>query len=107
MAKILLANFAEAPIARLTELFRKRGHYVLVLGDGQSISEALGATDDTDLIILDVSNDDVGVRQRLAEVSRCRKRRGIRPMLLCVSTVYRGARFELDIEHQGARLVYV
>jgi DNA-binding response OmpR family regulator len=106
MATIVVSNFAEAPAARLADLLRLRGNRVLVCDHTQSISRSIGSTD-VDLIILDVSKDDAHVRERLAEVRHCRERRGIKPLLLCVSMIYRGARFELDLERKGARFLYV
>jgi hypothetical protein len=109
VATVLLADFAEAPAARLAELLRARGNSALMGAEDHGLSEHHGPTGTSvDLIILGSSKGDSHVRNRIAEVHRrCRDRYGMKPPLLCVSTAYRGARFELDIERAGARIVYM
>jgi len=54
-----------------------------------------------DLVILDVSVQCRDAGKLLEGLKRYRDAHGPRPMTLCVSRVYRGPRFELDLEQQG------
>ena len=62
---------------------------------------------DVDLVIVDVSAADEICQVTLDELRRWQMIHGPRPGILCVSTVYRGPNFELEIERKGGRLVYV
>jgi len=108
MAQILLVHFDELTARRLAEFLETRGHRVNTLDPAQSLEHIL---DDKvrgfDLVILDVSVQCRDAGKLLEGLKRYRDAHGPRPMTLCVSRVYRGPRFELDLEQQGARVVYV
>jgi hypothetical protein len=108
MAKILLANFDEEAGARLTAFLRNEHHEIGLSFENESFFQILrrcGAVND--LLILDVSRREKYARDLLAQISSHRLQYGPRPMVLCISRSYRGAQFELDLERQGARVVYV
>jgi hypothetical protein len=108
MAKILLANFDEEEGTRLTAFLRNEHHEVGLSFKDESFVQILrrcGAA--TDLLILDVSRREKYARELLAQVTSHRLQYGPRPLILCILRSYRGAQFELDLERQGARVVYV
>lgn len=103
MAGILLVSFPMATATRLSSFLRNFGHSVAIEPAQFPRTKVLC---NFDLVILDVSNNQVDLWQRLATVQRYRIEHGPRPMVLCTSLTYRGPRFELDIEQKGARLIY-
>lgn len=106
--QLLLVRFDNASEGRLTELLRQRGYRVSAYSREESLLECLSRFGrEIDLVILDVSGNDPEVRNYLAEIVRYRAQHGHRPMVLCVSRVYRGPQFELELERKGARVVYV
>ncbi len=107
MALILLTNFDEPSAHRLADLLTRRGHRVNKCSTFDGVQFLEASDHDLDLIILDVSHDDRETQNQLAEIRHYRAQHGPRPMLLCVSRLYRGARFQLDLESKGARVVYV
>jgi len=60
-----------------------------------------------DLVIVDASYSEKYALDLLTEMASYRKRNGPCPAALCISRVYRGPRFELEVERKGARLLYV
>lgn len=108
MAAIVLVKFDPRSAITVAQLFRGRRHRVMVCDADQSLAPVLKRRDTSpDLVVLDVSTDDQNTRKYLEEIKRFRAQHGPRPMLLCVSGIYRGPRFELELEKRGARLVYV
>jgi hypothetical protein len=107
MATMLLIGFNEALKRELSGFLQARRHNVLICTDDQPLAHMLRIHgEDIDTAIVDVSLADTAWREALAEITRYRNKHGVRPGILCVSTVYRGPRFELEIERKGARLVY-
>ncbi len=107
-ARILLVQFDEAWEARLAETLRQRGHSVTTHCREECVSEHLSELGhEIELVILDVSKGDDETWSIVAEIRQYRTQYGPKPMLLCVSRVYRGPRFELELERKGARVVYV
>jgi DNA-binding response OmpR family regulator len=108
MAEILLVKFDKVTVERLAEFLQRRGHCITTHSGDESLAQTLrGYSRGFDLVILDVACDEAVTRKHIAAVRAIREKRGPRPMLLCVSWVYRGPRFELELERQGARVVYV
>ena len=92
----------------MREIFRQKGHRVSAYAGDKPLAEHLSKLmDEVDLIVLDASGNDRIVHDRLGEIRRYRVRHGHRPTVLCVSRVYRGPQFELELERKGARVVYV
>ena len=107
MANILVVRFNDVLGEELADALRTRRHAVGICVGDQPVPEAIQAYGDgVDLIIVDVSLADEACLRVLKGVARYRSEHGPRPMVLCVSTVYRGPQFELEIERKGARLVY-
>jgi hypothetical protein len=106
VAEILLVKFDQVTEGRLAELFGCRGHHATTYSGDQPLSRLL-RRHGFDLVILDVSCDCAITRKHVGVVSASREQNGLRPMLLCVSRVYRGPQFELELERAGARVVYV
>jgi len=106
VAEILLVKFDQVTEGRLAELFGCRGHHAITHSGDQPLSQVLRRRG-FDLVILDVSCDYSITRKHVAAVRARREQHGLRPMLLCVSRVYRGPQFELELEREGARVVYV
>jgi DNA-binding NtrC family response regulator len=107
MATILLVNFAGEQGARLAAFLRNERHEVSVAYGNPQFSEMIRQYGTTDLVILDVSFREGSTRNLLGQIVSHRVQAGPRPMLLCVSRVYRGPQFELELERKGARLVYI
>ena len=108
MSKILLVNFDEELRKRLAGFLRAERHETFVGGEGECLPAILQRSGGAiDLFILDVSCREKYVRELLAEVISHRAKSGPRPMVLCISRIYRGPRFALDLEMKGARFLYV
>jgi hypothetical protein len=108
MANIILVNFAEEPGSRVAAFLRVDQHKVHVAQENAHFSDVLHEYgNEIDLVILDASRHEKHVRQFLTELISFKTRNGPRPMALCISHVYRGPRFVLDMERKGARFVYV
>jgi hypothetical protein len=65
----------------------------------------LGAT--VDLVVLDGTASPDRIKKCFKGIADLHAERGRGAMLLCVSRVYHGPLFEIDLENEGARLVYV
>jgi DNA-binding response OmpR family regulator len=108
MGQILLMNFDEEMGSKLAVALRNQRHSVVMLPKDVSFAKALTlGKGSPDLVILDFSRIERNGRTLLSEIVFYRARYGPWPMLLCVSRVYRGPQFELDLERKGARVVYV
>jgi len=106
MATIALVQFDAQANSRFTEFFRAQHHTVTVQVANQQSARSLHSAL-PDVVIVNVSSESNAIRRYVAELRDIRAERGPRPMVLFVSFVYRGARFELDWEHKGGRFVYV
>jgi hypothetical protein len=107
-ARILLVNFDKTSEERLTEIFRQKGHYTSIYRRVEPLAAHVSkAGQDIDLVVFDVSGNDRETLKQLGDMRRYRAQHGHRPMVLCVFRVYRGPRFELELERKGARVVYV
>jgi hypothetical protein len=108
VAQILLGNSSETVGEGLATLLTNKGHRVTPCAADHSLEDTLRRRGrEFEIVILDVSNNDAQTRSDLAAVKRYKMRHGPKPMLLCVSRIYRGPGFELDLECKGARVVYV
>jgi hypothetical protein len=108
MARIVIGGFDQPTAAQLAMRLRVGRHDVRIC---EAISDCdrhiidLGA--EIDLVVMDGTADPGLVDECFKGIADLYARRGRRPMLLCVSRVYHGPRFEMDLENKGARLVYV
>lgn len=107
MSEVLLLNFDPILAPRLADSLARLGHRVTVHTGHEALSMKLRRESSFDLAILDVSESSTSVRRNLIELQTYRAGHGVRPMVLCVSRVYRGPRFELELERKGARVAYV
>jgi DNA-binding response OmpR family regulator len=108
MAKVLLVDFEKQLGELVSELLQQERHNVAVHSQNVPLTEA-GFQDPPgfELVIFDMSLDDRVRREHLRFVQDYRDQHGGRPGILCVSRVYRGARFEFDLGRKGVRVVYV
>lgn len=108
MTDILLVDFNPAVTERLMEMLRAKCYSVSIHSCHRTLSETLSTHErNFDIVIIDVSTYSTAVRQHLTLLTAHRAERGPRPMILCVSQVDRGPQFELQLEREGARVVYV
>lgn len=108
MAAILLLGFDEDLQDALVTSMRVRRHQVFALDEaGDIVDELERQRNALELVIMDMSFPSENHRRALEEVERWRAEHENRPTLLCVSTIYRGPQFEIDIERKGARVIYV
>jgi DNA-binding response OmpR family regulator len=108
MARILLGNGSETVGKELAQLLTNRGHRVTTCFAGNSLDDVMRRLGhEFEIVILDVSSNDFQARNDLAVIKHHKMHGGPKPMLLCVSRVYHGPRFELELEQKGARVVYV
>lgn len=108
MPNILLVNFDENFGPRLAAFLRVEGHQVREVRQIEDLSQVLrNRSEVPDLLIVDVSNCDQYIHELLDQFTSHRMRHGLKPMVLCMSRVYLGPRFALNIERKGARFLYV
>lgn len=106
MARVLLAGFDKDMANELALLFARLKHQIVILPATVAQYECLGSGE-VDMIVLEVSIENRLVKSVLAAKDKSEQHSHGTPILLCVSRVYRGPRFELDLERKGGRLVYV
>ncbi len=108
MARMLLVGFADVIAADIAAVLQRQGHKTEIYEGEAPLTKVLAHTEpQPDLVLIDVSRDDRQTWDRLVELCHFRDQYGPAPMLVGVSIVKRGPRFELEIERKGARLVYV
>lgn len=108
MADILLIRIQPDLFGALTELLEHKGHRVQICEGAQQITSRFNSREHSpDLAIIDVTVNDRESRMCLMQIKIIRARYGPRPALLCISKVYRGPQFELELERKGARIAYV
>jgi DNA-binding response OmpR family regulator len=107
MIETLLVNFDPKLAERLASLLASQGHRISICTGFKALRQLLRKSPGFDLAIVDVSFDTPTAGVQLAELQAYRVQHGPRPMLLCVSRVYRGPQFELELERKGARVAYV
>ena len=102
MAKILLVNFNEEQGSRLAAFLGTQRHKAWV---GSFSAEH--CVSEIDLVIVDASQREKSALELVTEIAGYRTQYGPRPLVLCLSRVYRGPQFELEIERKGVRFLYV
>jgi len=108
MATIFLANFGEENGGRLAAFLRAQRHETYMARDEHSFVEMKRRSGlSPDLVIMDASAHEDRVRRLANELGKYRIQHGPKPMILCISRVYRGPRFEIELERKGIRLLYV
>ena len=108
MARILIGGFDQPTATQLATQLRAGRHDV-------RICEAIGECDRhiiehgaaIDLVVVDGTASPGLVEKCFKSIADLYSGRGRKAMLLCVSRVYHGPRFEIDLENEGARLVYI
>ena len=107
MARILLIEPDKEQATRIEAFLRLEKHDVIrcnILEAREALEQSLSSRD---VAILDVTTDNREIRLALAQIRKYRTHDGPAPMILCISRVKHGPRFELELEKWGARLVYV
>jgi hypothetical protein len=108
MAHILIGGFDASTAAQLASQLQAGRHDVRIceaIHDcGRHIADSGTAID---LVVVDGTASPGLVEKCFKGIADLYAGRGRRAMLLCVSRVYHGPRFEIDLENEGARLVYV
>jgi len=108
MARILLLSPDESSAKVLAVFLEQRRHRVTVRRGGQyARDDPTGDLYNFDVLIVDMTANRPEDWERLDRVRFGAERTASKPRILCMSRVYRGPKFELDIEGRGARLVYV
>jgi hypothetical protein len=108
MARILVGGFDQPTAAVLALQFQARRHDVWIFegidGCDRHITEH-GM--EVDLVVVDGTASPNQVESCFRNIAKRCPNREPRAMLLCVTRVYHGPRFEINLENEGARLVYV
>jgi DNA-binding response OmpR family regulator len=108
MAKVLLVDFEKQLGELVSELLQQARHDVEVHARSVPLTEVeFNRLPRFALVILDVSLDNRVSREHLRCIQDYRDQHGGRPLILAVSRVYRGSRFEFDLERKSVRVVYV
>lgn len=107
MATILLIGSDQTDQESLASKLRTRGHVVMIADNCR-----LPSTDwDTrlssvEIAVFDVTQLNDDCKHQLRKICQQHKQDGFPVPVLCYSRIYRGPRFELEIERLGARFVY-
>jgi hypothetical protein len=108
MARILISSQDVKFSESLAQSLRTHRHEVSVRqispGDLREIERH---TNSYDILVLDVTGLDHGATRKLIVAGSECSLPGTMPIVLCISRIYKGARFEFDLERQGSRLIYV
>jgi hypothetical protein len=105
MARILIVGFDEVVGRSLVDQLRLRRHFVEICP--LHSNQVQRCNKEVDIVILDLSKDDISARMVLELLIQHRAETGLKPMMLGVFQSYRGPRVESEIERKGVRVVYV
>jgi hypothetical protein len=106
--RIVLANFDTHEGIGLAAFLSGRRRGICIVSSEASNPEHLAKEImPTDLLIMDATGNGQFVLDFLEKVKGHRIHENLLPAVLCVSRVYRGARFELELTRKGATLVYL
>ena len=107
MTRILLVNFDDEQASRLAAFLRAGTQEICIADSSLPLGHVIRHVAEFDLVIMEASHREKLVRDVMSGIAIERSKYGPRPMVICVCRIYRGPRFELDLEKQGARVVYV
>jgi DNA-binding response OmpR family regulator len=107
MPRILLIEPNKEQAARIAAVLRLHRYDVDRCNRLGAVGTPTKSLSACDLVILDVTARDRETLSALAAIRNYRIEHGPAPMLLCISKVHHGPRFELELEQKGARLLYV
>ena len=105
MAVIAIYDSESSHLEVLSTNLRQRGHVVVPLQEA-SLDELGHQALQTDILIVNFPKSNETMWDLLRHFCGLRRETGVPLPVLCCSKVYRGPRFELDIERLGARLAY-
>jgi DNA-binding response OmpR family regulator len=105
MATILVVDVDQQHAEKLNSALRRRGHRV-VNTDRKNAVAIKESECQSDLVVFNISRTDNDVWQALRHVCNLRRTDGLPVLVLCYSKIYRGPRFELEVERLGARFAY-
>jgi hypothetical protein len=107
MANISLVNFDESAAAELASALRSSHHSVCVFHIGIAYQAIVKATKGSpELIILGFSRNEREARSLVQKIVNYRIGTGCAMKILCVLPVYRGPQFQIELERQGAHVIY-
>jgi DNA-binding response OmpR family regulator len=110
MAKILMIGSGHEQEEVVAVTLRSRGHAVRNVRSHLAMSDTPDAslrTDDTDIIVIDVTRPTDNARGIIRRICHQPRPDGVIALILCYSRVDHGPQFELSVERLGARYVYV
>lgn len=107
MANIALVNFDEIGSSDVANALRRLHHSVSVLPI-ETAYEAIVKTmkSSPELIILDFAYNEPEARALVRRITSCWISTGHLGIILCILHVYRGPRLQVDLEREGARVIY-
>ena len=106
--RILLLSPDESSAEVLAAFLEQRHYHVTVHRERHSAGDGHAPhLDDFDVIVVDMTANRPEDWDRLDRACVGAERTASKPGILCLSRVYRGPQFELDIERRGGRLAYV
>lgn len=107
MERVLLID-SDEDHARALALFLERHRYAVTVctSQGNAFRPSERNCAEFDVVILDMSANGPNDWKTFDQVRSLPRMTATRPMILCVSRVYRGPGMKLEIERKGARLVY-
>jgi len=105
MAQIMLVGFEQTFQQSLLEELRRHGHVGRELEPAMSFARVLESEGrDIDVVVVDATSEKACIVEYMATLQSFRNVNGLRPMILCITRVSRGAQFELGLERKGARV---
>ena len=108
MARILLLDSNEQRAQALAAFLMSARHSVTVCAAKlRGLHELESAEVPFDIVILDLTENGNEDWHALDLIRRAEGLAMAAPMILCISSAYRGAQFRLRVERRGARLAYV
>ena len=107
MAIILIISPDEGERKTLDSAVRNMGH-IVSLADRLAVLPILARSDlqTIEIVVCDVTALDEPAWRELRAFAVTLRQRPTVVLMLCYSRIYRGPRFELDVERLGARFVY-
>lgn len=107
MERVLLID-SDEDHARTLALFLERHRYAVTVSTskGNAFRPLERNCEEFDVVILDMSANRPQDWRTFDQIRTLPRMTTVRPMILCLSRVYRGPGMKLEIERKGARLVY-
>jgi len=105
--QILVIDPIEDRAAMLARALQQRKHSVTVWISSQAPADLGRVEKNVDVVIVDLSRNRPSDWHNLDQIMTAVSAHSPRPMVLCLSDVYRGPAMKLEVERRGGRFTWI